>query len=261
MSPLLQVIQNLAFGPFAVVAFLCALFLFWKKGREEHIDEFSITDIALLTAFWGWVGARAGFIATHLDVFGWDVLRWISLAEYPGYLGLTGLVAAVITILSESRKAKEETWKVLDIGAVATSLALSILNLGMFVHGAGFGNATSLPIGLSFPGVFDKRHPVQLYAVVGYALLFALLWVVEKRYRLYSWYKGNRRIAQPGLVATFFLIGYAGLELGLSFLRESLLPFGKTPIESGIYLLYLVIALLLFLNRWGKMPSLPKLKK
>lgn len=261
MSPLLQVLQNIAFGPFAVVAFLCALFLFWKKGREEHIDEFSVTDIALLAAFWGWVGARAGFVITHLDVFGWDILRWISLAEYPGYLGMAGLVTAVLAIISEARKAKEEVWKVLDIASVATALALAIMSLGMFVHGAGFGNATTLPVGVSFPGVFDKRHPVQLYAMVGYALLFAGLWFVEKRYRLFSWYKGNRRIAQPGLVATFFLMGYALLELGLSFLRESMLPFGKLPVETGIYGVYLLFSLGLFLERWGKLPALPKLKK
>lgn len=254
----MQVIRNFAFGPFAALAFVSALFVFWKKGKEEHIDEFSLMDIALLAGFWGWVGARLGFVLTHLDSFGWDPLRWISLVEYPGYLGVSGIVAAVLALISEARKAKEDVWKVLDLAAVAVSFALTILSLGMFVHGAGFGNATNLPIGLPFPGVFDRRHPVQLYAMVGYLLVFMLLWVVEKRYRLFSWYKGNRRIAQPGLVTSFFLAGYAVLEFGLSFLRESQLKIANLPVEQGLYVVFFVGAIVIFFDRWGKLPALKR---
>jgi len=254
MEQAIVIIRNFAFGPFAALAFASALFLFWKNGKEEHIDEFSVADIALLAGFWGWVGARLGFILTHLDVMGWDILRWISLVEYPGYLGVSGLLFAVGAVILEARKAKEDVWKVLDLAAVGVSFGLVLLSAGMFVHGAGFGNATTLPFGVSFPGVFDRRHPVQLYAAVGYLALFFLLRFVQQRYRLFSWYKGNRRIAQAGLVTTVFLAGYGLLELGLSFLRESQVVIARIPAEQLFYGLCLLGAVVCFLDRWGKLP-------
>ncbi|HKY73688.1 MAG TPA: prolipoprotein diacylglyceryl transferase family protein, partial [Patescibacteria group bacterium] len=174
MVDLVNLLRSVAFGPFIALGFLCGAFVFWKKGKEEYYDEYALFDVLLASSFWGLLGARAGFILAHIQDFGVDIVKWLSVFTYPGYVGLAGFVAGTYVLFSYAKKQHWDAFELADFGAMGLSLASVLFATGMFVNGSGFGNPTTLPMGMQFPGVFDNRHPSQLYAAVLYLVLFII---------------------------------------------------------------------------------------
>jgi phosphatidylglycerol:prolipoprotein diacylglycerol transferase len=231
LDQLISIVRTFILGPFLVLAFLAGTFVFWKKGGEEYYDQSELMDVLILSCFVALVGARLGFILVHIADFGIDIVRWFSLIAYPGYLGIAGLLCGFFALIWQAKKRKWDAYEVGDFGAIALSLGLVVVFLGEFFNGSGFGNPTTLPVGMNFPGVFDTRHPVQLYAMVLYFLLFLLLWKLERVYRTFIWYRANRRTAQSGFVMSVFLIGYGIIGLLLSFVQPSFLTLYGVNID------------------------------
>ncbi len=241
MVDLINFLRAFAFGPFLVLSFFAGAFVLWKKGKEEYYDENQLLDVFISASFWGLVGARLGFILVHFPEFGFDVLKWLSLFVYPGYLGFSGLALGLMVLYTKAKKLKWDAYEICDFGAIALTIAIVCITIGMFVNGSGFGNSTTLPIGLPFPGVFDRRHPTQLYAAVLYFLFFILLWKVERIYRTFMWYRENRRTAQTGFIFAVFWIGYGLIGLGLGLVGPpavSIFSFSIDPILYGAAVCY-----------------------
>ncbi len=234
MLPILNLLRSLALGPFLVLAYLVGAYLFWKKGKEEYYDEHQLFDVLIASSFWGLVAARLGFIAANFSNFGLDILKWFSLITYPGYVGFVGLIVGAIILFKSAEKRKWDAFEVADFGAIGMSFSAAIISLGTFVNGSAFGNPTSLPIGLSFPGVFDKRHPTQLYAMVLYFLLFILLWKLERVYRTFLWYRENRRTAQSGFVFAVFCIGFGIITASMIIVQPASIHIFSVPIDPII---------------------------
>jgi phosphatidylglycerol:prolipoprotein diacylglycerol transferase len=237
MVNLVNFLRAFSFGPFLVLAFFTGAFVLWKKGKEEYYEENQLFDVMIAASFWGLVGARIGFIVVHFQDFGLDVLKWLSLVSFPGYLGFSGLLVGLFVLHAKAKQLKWDAYEVSDFGAIALALTTVVIALGMFVNGSGFGNPTNLPIGLSFPGVFDKRHPVQLYAALIYLIFFFILWRLERVYRTFLWYRENRRTAQTGFVFAAFCIGYGFIGLGLSFVSPAAFVLFGFPVDLIIYAL------------------------
>lgn len=254
MTPqqLVNLVRTFILGPFLVAAFLVGTFVFWKKGGEEYYDQAELMDVLVLSCFSALVGARVGFILVHFSEFGFDILKWFSWLSYPGYLGIAALACGFASMIWHANKRKWDAYEVGDFGAIALSLSMVIIYLGEFLNGTGFGNVTSLPVGMSFPGVFDKRHPVQLYSIVLYLILFVVVWKLERIYRSFIWYRANRRTAQSGFILSCFLIGYGLIGVVLSFFQQSFLTIYGINIELVIRILVIVAGLVLMYIRSGR---------
>lgn len=256
----LSLIRTLAFGPFLALAFFAGAFVFWKKGKEEYYDEHLLFDVLLSTAFWGLIGARIGFIFVHFNEFGFDILKWFSLVSYPGYLGFSGLLAGTYALFTQTKMLHWDSFEIADFGAMAVALSTAVISIGMFVNGSGFGNATTLPIGLTFPGVFDKHHPTQLYTAAAYLGFFFLLWKLEKIYRTFLWYRENRRTAQTGFILAMFCIGYGCIGLALHLVQQGMIIFYGFPVDIVLYVASITGGFVLLYNRSGRSFSFLKKK-
>lgn len=256
--PMLSVIQILgllrvySFGLFLALAFLFGLFVFWKKGREEHFDEALLLDAAITACFWGFIGARVGFILVNFHVFGFNIFNWFSLFAYPGFIGIFGLIASIISLVLFSRKHKWDVYEVLDFGTLGLSIGLVFIFIGMFLNGSGFGNTTTLPIGMSFPGVFDRRHPVQIYEAILYVIVFVVLMKLELNYRAFLWYRAKKRSAQSGFLLACFLMFYGFIGLILSFVNQFQFVLFGVPIDPGISLLIIIVGISILYRRSGR---------
>lgn len=248
----INVLRSFAFGPFLVLSFFAGAFVLWKKGKEEYYDENQLLDVLIAASFWGLVGARLGFIFVHFPEFGFDILKWLSLFVYPGYLGFSGLVLGLIVLYAKAKKIKWDPYEVCDFGAIALTIATVCITIGMFVNGSGFGNSTTLPIGLPFPGVFDHRHPTQLYAAVLYSLFFVVLWKLEHVYRTFLWYRENRRTAQTGFVFAVFWIGYGLIGLGLGLVSPPAISIFSFSVDAVLYGTAICYGLALLYVRSGR---------
>lgn len=260
MLPALNLIRSLSLGPFLVFAYLIGAYIFWKKGKEEHYDEFHLFDVLIVASFWGLLAARLGFILANISDFGFDILKWFSLITFPGYVGFFGLIVGTFVLFKSADKRKWDTFEVADFGAIGMACSAAIISLGTFVNGSAFGNPTSLPIGLTFPGVFDKRHPTQLYAMALYFILFIILWKLERVYRTFLWYRENRRTAQSGFVFAVFCIGFGLITASMIVVQPALVQLYTIPIDPIIGVLSIFIGLFTLFVRSGRTLSVGKKK-
>ncbi len=232
-----------------ILAFLAASFVFWKRAKEEHYSEVEVFDGYLLSLIFGGLVGRLAFIVFNWSQFGLDVIKWLNIVTYPGTIFLFSLTGAAFYLDRYALKQKWDAFEILDFWAQAVSLALFFLNIGYFLAGIKFGQATNLPWGLVFPGVFEKRHPVQLYLAVFYLGVFKYLGWLEFNYRTFEWYRSGKKTAQTGFL-------FINLILLTGFIRLVLLPLslaqfylGEVALDPWLYLLLLIFGLFLLLKR------------
>jgi phosphatidylglycerol:prolipoprotein diacylglycerol transferase len=246
-------------GFLMLFAFLSVGFVLWRKGKEEHYEEEKVMDVYFLSAILGLVVSRVAYIVLHWSKFGLQPMKWIDIFSAPGMLPLFGLIAVVWFLFRRSAREKWDAFEVLDFAALSVSFGMAILWLGAFLDGFGFGNPTNLPWGMSFPGVFDKRHPTQLYAFGLYLLLFLYLGWVEYRYRTFSWYRDRKDSAQTGFLFCVFLIFYGLFGMVLAWLMPPTFVIQGIALDLPIKLVIFCIGVLLLYVRSGR--YLPFTKK
>lgn len=237
--------QNL----FSLIGFLLAGFIFWKRGREEHYSEAELFDGFLLSFFFGVLVGRLGYILLNWNKFAGQILTWVNLVENPGVLLIAGLIGAALYLFRYAQKHKWDSFEILDFWTQAVAMGLFWLNIGYFFQGARFGSATSLPWGVVFPGVFEKRHPLQLYYAVFHLVLFFYLSWLEFHYRSFEWYRGGKKTAQTGFLFIIFLIAYAVFSLLMQTIQAPLLVFQGVVFDYWLYGLMLIAGLWLLLRR------------
>lgn len=200
-----------SFGLLLCLGFVLGLFVVWKKTREEHYDETEVFDVLLLACFWALVGARAIYLVLHASQYGWNVIDWFNIFGKPGFSFLGGLVGGFLSLWKETRKRKWDFYELLDFIVIGISLAMTFGWLGSFLNGSSFGLPTESIFGVRFVGMFDKRHPVQLYAALLYALFFFYLLWVESRFRTFDWYRAGKSGVKSGFLL-FNFIWFLGIS-------------------------------------------------
>jgi len=249
------------FTIFLILAFFASTYVFWRKGREEHYQEDELFDAFLQALFWGVLWSRIGFVALHLDAFGLQPLNWINVIDLPGYSTLFGLIAAAWSLYKSAKSQKWDEYEVLDFGVIAVTLATAILWLGSFFSGADFGTPTSLPWGVQFPNVFDKRHPLQLYGFLAYLLAFLYLFWAESRYRTFSWYRARKDSAQSGFLFCAFCIFWGVIGTVLWFFSPTKVFYFGVPVEQVIRIFIVFFGAVKMFHRSGRSFSFKKAKK
>ncbi len=240
------------FGIFLVVAFLGTGYVFWRKGKEEHYAEDELFDAFLLTLFWALLWGRIGFVLLHLNHFGLHVLQWVNFFAVPGIEPVFAFVAGALFLYRYAKNQKWNAFEVLDYWSLALALGSGILWIGSFFAGSGFGNTTDLPWGMYFPGVFDKRHPTQIYAALVFFLLFWFLSWAEYHYRTFEWYRDKKHSAQTGFLFCVFCIAYGILGIGLHFLMQADIVIGGFSLDLPLSIAVFLTGLILLYQRSGR---------
>lgn len=236
---------------FALAVFVGGM-VFWKKGKEEHYDEFLLLDGYLQAGFVGVIGAKIGFWLLLAAKANWYPESWGALLQTSGFLGVSGIVAGSWWIVRFSKKQKWDAFELLDYWTVSLVASVSILWVGFLFDGTGYGNPTSVPWGMTFAGVFEKHHPVQLYAAVLYMVLWWILSKLEYVYRTFEWYKSRKKSAQTGFLVSIGLLGHAVIGLLLKpFLPPQYLLM-NVVIDSWLYIGIAIMSLCLLWLRSGR---------
>ncbi len=232
-----------------VVAFFIAAFVFWKRGKEEHYSEARLIDAFLLSFLFGLLTGRLAFILFNFGNFGWNLLKWVNVIQKPGSQLIFVLVGAVAHLFIFAQKNKWDAFEILDFAAQALVAGLLWLNIGYFFEGIRFGQSTQLPWGIIFPGVFEKRHPVQLYYVAFHLIFGRYLSWLEYNYRTFEWYRGRKKTAKTGFLFINLLIFYSLFSLLMLLVQTPVLVIGKLQVDIWLYLVFLLVGLWLLLKR------------
>jgi prolipoprotein diacylglyceryltransferase len=245
---------------FLVLALLTGLFIFWRKGKEEHYDEVELFDGLFLGQLLGIVVARAVYIITNFSNFGFDPIAWVDIFGNPGFALIAFFIVSGYYLFRYSLKKKWDAYEILDFWVLAVSFSSIWVWLGYFTEGIFFGTQTQLPIGIVFPGVFDAHHPLQLYLAIFYMGLAWYLGWVEYRYRTFEWYRKGKNTAQTGFLFALFLICNGIAYSLLSFISiPSMVVYGLR-IDTAVAIIVMLLGFLLLYSRSGRYVFSPKSK-
>lgn len=187
-------------GLFVCLSFLWGSFVFYKKSIENHLEENQVLDIVVLSAFWGLIVGRLGYVLSHYSIFVKHWSRSLMISAYPGMDRWFVLFGFILALLYLVKKKREKYFDYLDV-----------FSLGYF------SGVSWLWVLFTLVG-FDWR-----YLLLGFLnfLSFIGLWQMEKKYRFFEWYKGVKTSARTG-----FVFGASVALVGLLFWLEEFLMFG-----------------------------------
>jgi prolipoprotein diacylglyceryltransferase len=243
----------------AVLALFFASFIFWRKGKEEHYETMELFDVFLLSGFLGVVVGRLSFVLFNWENFRENFFLIFNLSQSPGNIPLLALATSAIYLFILAKKHKWDPYEVLDFWVTAISLGMVFVYLGFFLAGSYAGQLTQVPWGVIMPGNFEKSHPVQIYFVIFYFLLFNYLLRVEYRYRTFEWYRRGKKTAQSGFLLSMFLILTGMFYMLMTLFSLPGMVISGRPVDFWVYLFILICGLVLLLYRSGV--SLRKTKR
>lgn len=237
---------------FILIGLIGGAFLFWKRSHEEHYEDDQVFDVLLSAFLGGALIGRLGYIFFHFPDFRFDFISWIAITVRPGINEVFAIIGMAIVLAWQAKKRKWNHFELLDYLPLSLAFFFIVLWIGRFFAGAYIGTQTALPIGVSFPTVFDVRHPVQLYYVVGFFLLFLLLKYFESRYRFFAWYRGNKQSAEAGFLLGVFFIFFGLLRIGLGFLHGADMIIVGIPLDRVVFLTVSMSGFLVILLQSGR---------
>lgn len=240
---------------FSLLAIFFAGYFFWRRGREEHYGEENLFDGFVLSVLYGSIFGRVGFIFFNLEQFGLNVIKWIDIFAHPGINTLIFLFVAGLYLYRYALKNRWDVFEVMDFAVGSLCLGLFISWLGLFFDGTGFGVATNLPVGMVFPGVFDKHHPIQLYYTIFYLVLFVYLTRVEYKYRTFLWYRFGKKTAQTGFLTSVFLIFTGAFSFLVNIFSFPSLVFSGWRFDFVLSFALFVLGLVLMGVRSGRLST------
>ena len=237
---------------FILLGMIGGSFLFWRRAHEEHYEDDEVFDVLLSSFFGAVLLGRISYILFHLADFGANALSWIAITIRPGINEIFAILGMCLVLAWQAKKRKWNHFELLDYLPLSLTFFFILLWIGRFFAGSYLGNPTTLAMGVSFPTVFDQRHPVQLYYALGFALLFLILKFFESRYRFFSWYRGNKQSAEAGFLLGVFLIGFGLLRVILGMFHSSDMNILAVPIDSVVYLTVIFAGFLIILLQSGR---------
>lgn len=221
VDPMLIKIGDFGIGYYGVlwaVSFLVCSYIFSKMVVREKMDPKSEYSAFITLIIATVVGARLGHCLFYepMDYLTkpWTIITGIregGLASHGAAIGL------LVGIWIWSRKWKMPYIWMLDRIAVMVPIAGALVRLGNLINSEVYGTATDLPWGFIFVRVGETApmHPTQLYEMIAYLMIFALMAHLYWRTKI-----SDRR----GVMFGLFLI----LLFGARFIIESI----KQPQEA-----------------------------
>ena len=247
-----------SFGLLVALGVFFGGFVLWQKGREEGFEETEVMDSWLLSGVMAVVIGRLWYVLDHWQNFSGSWYRMLFITKFPG-LSYEGVwLGAILTLIVICLKKQWSVWKYGEITVFAWLMTEIFGWLGAFLAGSNLGKATSWWWGLGFPGVNDKRHPVQILYLVLLLVLFRLLTKWEKEYRSFSWYQNEKNEPKPGFLVATYLIGLGLIRLLLGFLSALEIGWMGLAVSQWLAITIVIIGGLILLERSGIKMELAK---
>jgi len=235
---------------FLVLAFLYSGFVFWRRGREDHYREDQLFDGFVISAVVGLVFARMAFCVFQPEELstGWQC---IDLLSKPGWIGSVGLTMAGLTLIRFSKKQKWDPLAILDMWVTAMAAGMVVMSIGMFASGDGWGGVVNISFLANTLPITQFNLPVPLLtAGLFWGFYRFLLWI-EQHYRLFTWYKKGRSVAQTGFVTAVAMIGASLILLIALGLQMGTLSVSALLVRVLVYVLWLILGIGLLFFRSG----------
>lgn len=167
-----------SFGLFLLLAFLVGIAVARRRGRALGIDPSRMLDIALYMIIGGIVVGRMGYVAVNFPAFARAPLTIVTIWKDSGLTFYGALVGGLMVAALYARLFRIPLSKFIDVFAPALALGYAVAMVGALLHGLYIGRPTGVPWGVQM--FLDRRHPTQIYLMLGALGTYAVLRAQEK---------------------------------------------------------------------------------
>ena len=220
MYPILVSIGPLhiySFSVFLIFAWFVFSFVFWRHLRSQAVAEERIFDLTFYATIAAIVGGRLGFVLLHPALFQGDWLAVAAIWVQPGLSLYGALLAGLGFLVPLSRSYKVRLGYVLDGFGWAFPAALAVGKISSLLDGSEAGIAANIPWAVSYVGHLYRRHPVQMYELLGLILILVVLMFISRKAKVRRW--------PYGIIGIWFFVLFAPVMFSLEFFKESSVYF------------------------------------
>lgn len=202
-----------SFSVFMILSWCVFSFVFWKSLRDEGVGEEHIFDFTFYATVSALVAARLGFVVFHWDQFSDTLLKIPALWVSPGLSLISGVLAALATIIILGKRAKTRIGILLDAFGLAVPGALVVGTVGSLLDGSDVGKIASVPWSIRYVGLPQLRHPYQIYQMAALVVILLVVGYMTSQARQKKWALGS-------IGVVFFLL-WAVAIFSLEFFKDS----------------------------------------
>ncbi len=235
-----------SYGVFVVLAIIVGLWISSKEANRKGLDPSLVQNLAFYALFGGIVGARIYFVLFS-DPGYFLQNPWQVLAIWRGGIGVIGaLLGGVLVAVWYCRRKKISFLRFADTLAPGIPLGQTIGQFACLLNGDSYGRPTNLPWAITYT---DSRslaplnvplHPIEIYEMVAYFLVFLLVWLTRQKYRT------------DGFAFFTYLAGYGIARFSVEFFRGNPAMFGLGIPAAHVFSVIIILASMTGFLRYGK---------
>jgi len=197
-----------------------ALFLYFRTGRHELIDDEVLFDSAVVGAIGALIGGRVVDFVLRSDFYGFSISKLFFFNVYHGFDWYGGILGAVVVIYILLKKKQVNFWFVLDILSAPVVFAAILISVSNFFLFGGY------------------------LTLIYVSVLTVVFWVLKRLAKIKR---------HDGFFFSLTLILFSLLEISLFPFKESKYRiFGQIEYTLVIPALVLTIGLVLFYTHCGR---------
>lgn len=181
MRPILFSIAGIdlyTFGFSIVIALSLGSLIFYLLAKSESININFITNNLLIIFFFSLIGGRFFSIVFHFSNYFPNIFKMFFI--WDGGISMWGtIISAFLIIYYLASKHDQHIAKCLDVLAISFIFCSSIIFLGQFFGGQGFGRTTDFILGVYYENISSPYsgvlvHPTSLYMSISCFVIFIL---------------------------------------------------------------------------------------
>ena len=166
------------YGVMMSVTILAGLLAAYRLGPRFGVRPAAVDRLSVLFILLAFAGARLGYVLSHPAEFA-QPLEIIRI-DHGGLTSHGAIAGGLLALWIVARRERLPFWDLADTVVWVVPLGNIFVRFGNFVNGELYGDPTSLPWAVTFPGVPAPRHPLQIYEML---LALAILAVTLPRTR------------------------------------------------------------------------------
>lgn len=253
MFPILFHLGNFevrSYGVIVALSFFLALWVSTKEAQRRRLAPSLIQDFAFYALLGGILGARIYFVLfSDPSYFLKNPLE--ILAVWRGGISIIGsLLGGFVVALWYCRWKKISFWKFADVLAPGIALGQTVGQLACLLNGDSYGKPTDLAWAItytdvrSFAPLNTPLHPIEIYEIAAYFLVFVAVWQTRAKYRV------------EGFTFLTYLLAYSIARFSVEFFRGNPAIFAWGIPAAQVFSVALTLASLtgfyIFSKRYGK---------
>ena len=223
-----------------VISLSFSIGMLWsfKKSALKGLSRKTLLDMSLGLMVGGLAGARMLHVLYEAPSYYLENPLQILMIWNGGFVFYGGAVGGFLgaLVLLKIKGESEALWA--DFLAPIGAFCYGLGRVGCFLAGCCYGQISSLPWAVSFPGLTGARHPTQLYATVLEWGICGLLLFLERK---------KSFVGVPGRLFFTWVLLHSMVRLFMEALRDDF----RGPLLLGWSLSQVISGCLLLVGLWG----------